>query len=73
MFAERVPFETDSLQKLYQCHLRFMPDHPTVVNPKCPRVLGDIIMRMMSKDPKERYDSCDHLRITLSDVGRERI
>lgn len=73
MFTGRLPFETDNLQRLYQCHLRFMPEHPTTVNSKCPQPLGDIIMRMMNKDPKDRFESCDQLRVVLSEVGRRRI
>ena len=73
MFADRFPFAVDSVQKLYQCHLRFTPEHPTDVNPKCPRELGDVVMRLLAKQPKERFKDCDELRIILSGVGRSRI
>jgi serine/threonine-protein kinase len=73
MFAERIPFPVDTLQKLYHCHLHLMPDHPTDTNPKCPRVLGDIIMRMVDKRPENRFQDCDQLRIAIADIGRSRI
>ena len=73
MFSGRVPFEVDNLQRLYECHLKVMPDHPSYVNSRCPRELGDIIMRMMDKDPHKRFESCDELRIRMSDIGRSRI
>ena len=73
LFTGKVPFEVDSLQKLYFCHLRIRPEHPSVVNPKCPAILGDIIMRLLEKEPKNRFENCDQLRITLSDVGKSRI
>ena len=73
MFSGRVPFQVDNLQRLYECHLRVMPDHPSDVNPRCPRDLGDIIMRMMNKEPEKRFESCDELRIRMSDIGRSRI
>jgi len=73
MFAGRVPFLVDSLQRLYECHLKVMPDHPSDVNPRCPRELGDIIMRMMNKEPDKRFENCDELRIRMSDIGRSRI
>ncbi|HOF39852.1 MAG TPA: serine/threonine-protein kinase [Candidatus Hydrogenedentes bacterium] len=73
MFAGRVPFQVDSLQRLYECHLKVMPDHPSYVNPRCPRELGDIIMRMMDKEPDARFENCDELRIRMSDIGRSRI
>jgi eukaryotic-like serine/threonine-protein kinase len=73
MFAERMPFVVDNIQKLYQCHLRFVPDHPSTVNTKCPRQLGDIIMKLLEKRPENRFKDCDELRIALSGIGRSRI
>lgn len=73
MFAERLPFQVDSLPKLYQCHLRVIPEHPSTVNAKCPRALGDVIMRLIKKDPKERFRDCDEVRIMIADLGRSRL
>ena len=73
MFTEHLPFAVDSLQQLFQCHLRVIPDHPSTVNKKCPPTLGDIIMRMIEKKPEKRYADCDQLRIALADIGRSRI
>jgi len=73
MFAERVPFPVDNLGKLYQCHLTVVPDHPSLVNPKCPTPLGDIIMKLLQKRPEKRFADCDELRIALSQIGRSRI
>ena len=73
MFTERVPFLVDNLQALYHCHLRVVPDHPTLVNKRCPPVLGDILMKMIDKKPQNRFTDCDQLRIALAEVGRSRI
>jgi serine/threonine-protein kinase len=73
MFAGRVPFEVDSLQRLYGCHLNTVPDHPCVVNRNCPGPVGDVIMRMIEKDPEVRYPDCDMLRVTFADLGETRI
>ena len=73
MFTERVPFLVDNLQALYHCHLRVVPDHPTLVNKRCPPMLGDIIMKMIDKKPQNRFLDCDQLRIALAEVGRSRI
>jgi serine/threonine-protein kinase len=73
MFAERVPFAVDNISKLYQCHLSVMPDHPSLVNPKCPQPLGDIIMKLLSKRPEKRFADCDELRIAFSQVTKSRI
>jgi len=73
IFTGKVPFRVDNLQRLYECHLQTMPDHPSDANPRCPRDLGDIIMRMMSKEPEKRFENCDELRIRMSAIGRSRI
>ncbi|MDZ4857471.1 MAG: serine/threonine-protein kinase [Candidatus Hydrogenedentes bacterium] len=73
MFAGKLPFEVDNLQLLYMAHMRAVPLNPHMVNRRCPQALGDVIMKMIEKDPAKRYESCDQLRIVLSDVGRSRI
>lgn len=73
LFSERVPFAVDTLQKLYQCHVRITPEPPSVVNNKCPRQLSDVIMKMLAKDPKDRFSDMDQVRIAISDLGRSRI
>ncbi len=73
MFTRKLPFQVDSLPKLYHCHLNERPMHPTVANEKCPRALGDIILRLMEKDPKKRFQDCDSLRVHISEIGTRRI
>lgn len=73
MFANRMPFETDNLQRLYMMHLKLLPESPTFYNPKCPRELSEIIMKMIAKKPEERFRDFDQLRIALADIGRGRI
>ncbi|HOE65289.1 MAG TPA: serine/threonine-protein kinase [Candidatus Hydrogenedentes bacterium] len=73
LFAGKVPFEVDSLTKLYQCHLLVAPLRPAEVNAKCPPALSDIIMRMIEKKPEKRFRDCDELRIALSQIGKSRI
>jgi serine/threonine-protein kinase len=72
-FTGKIPFEVDTLQRLYHCHLNEMPIHPTISNNKVPEPLGNIIMRLLSKDPDRRFQTCDQLRITLSEIGQSRI
>ena len=73
MFAGKVPFEVDELQKLYACHLTQIPFHPCDVNSECPRNLGDIVMRLLAKQPEDRFQDCQELRIALSEIGQSRI
>jgi serine/threonine-protein kinase len=73
MFTRKLPFQVDNLQQLYHAHLNELPLHPSVAEEKCPRVIGDVIMRLLEKDPKKRFQDCDSLRVHLSDVGKRRI
>ena len=73
MFTEKVPFEVDNFQRLYMSHLTVEPIHPNVVNPLIPLKLGDIIMKLLEKDPKDRYPDCDSVRIAMAELGRPRI
>ncbi len=73
LFADQLPFAVDSIQRLYQCHLRLVPNHPSDINENCPRDLGDIIMKLLAKHPEKRFKDCDELRIALADIGRSRI
>ncbi len=73
MFTEKVPFEVDNYQKLYMCHLQVEPIHPNIVNPLIPQRIGDIIMKLLEKDPSKRYPDCDSVRIAMTDLGGSRI
>jgi serine/threonine-protein kinase len=73
MFAGKVPFEVDNLQKLYACHLNQIPFHPCDSNPECPQKLGDIVMKLLEKKPENRYQDCQELRIALAEIGQSRI
>lgn len=73
VFTGHLPFEVDNLQKLYMCHVHTPPIHPCDVDDKVPRSLGDIIMKLLSKKPKDRYQNCDQVRIAMADIGKSRI
>jgi serine/threonine protein kinase len=72
-FTGKQPFEVDSLERLYHCHLRVKPEHPSTVSNHVPAALGDIIMKCIEKDPADRFSDCDVLRIALAEMGRSRI
>lgn len=73
LFTGELPFKVDTLQKLYHCHLHVVPEHPSNVTRRCSRQLGDIIMKMIEKDPDRRFENCDQLRIKLAAIGESRI
>ena len=73
MFTRKLPFQVDSLPRLYHMHLNERPLHPSVANDKVPKSLGDIILRLLEKDPAKRFQDCDSLRVHISEIGQRRI
>jgi serine/threonine protein kinase len=62
----RLPFDSrDPLQLLHD-HLARIPAAPSEVDPRVPRGLSDIVMRLLQKEPDRRYQSADGLAYDLS-------
>src|SRR5260370_172981 len=51
------PFEGMSSQKVYGKHLADPPPAAHDVNPKVPRALSDVILRLLEKQPADRFQS----------------
>ncbi len=56
-----LPFEGDDALQLIQGHLVGQPAAPTEREPTVPRMLSDIVMRLLAKSPNERYQSASGL------------
>jgi serine/threonine-protein kinase len=48
------------------------PRAPHVVNPKVPRALGEVAMRLLAKRPEDRYPNTEALLQALWDVAKEK-
>ena len=57
MVTERKAFDRDDIDSLRQSIVESTPVPPIHVNPKVHPLLSDLIMKAMSKDPAERYQS----------------
>jgi len=57
LVSGRRPFETDHTVAVISQHVNTVPEPPTTHNPALPQPLEDIIMRLLAKDPDERYQS----------------
>ena len=51
---------------MLMAHLNEEPDHPSVVEPRVPLQLGDAVMRAVSKEPSQRFASCDAFATELA-------
>jgi serine/threonine protein kinase len=57
MVTERKAFDREDLESLRQSILESTPVAPAHVNPKVHPLLSDLIMKVLSKDPAERYQN----------------
>jgi eukaryotic-like serine/threonine-protein kinase len=61
MLTGRVPFEVDTPVDVPAKHAEKPPPHPREVNPEVPEILDAIVMRLLARDPKDRYRSSAEL------------
>ncbi|MGE5627363.1 MAG: AAA family ATPase [Solirubrobacterales bacterium] len=57
LITGKKPFDTqDSLELIY-CHIALTPEPPHMVNSDIPEMVSAIIMKLMEKEPEQRYQS----------------
>lgn len=57
IFTGRLPFATDDPLRLIHCHIAKRPVSPRHLNQKLPPLLDELIMKLLSKNPEDRYQS----------------
>jgi predicted ATPase/class 3 adenylate cyclase len=67
MFTGKLPFETADPIKLIHSHIAKLPDHPTTIDGNIPKMIGDVIMKLLEKSSDQRYHSVDGL---ISDLEK---
>ncbi len=65
LLTGRLPFKSQDVMELIHLHIAKEPDSPSKINNKIPRIISDIIMKLISKDPEERYQSAPGLKADL--------
>ncbi len=62
-----LPFKTTETSELLHCHIAKIPLSPCLVKPQIPQTLSNIVDKLLSKDPKDRYQTTFGL---LSDLKK---
>lgn len=70
MLTGEVPFTADTPVAVAYKQVKENPTPPSRVNPDVPKPLDDVVMRALSKDPKNRYQSAEEMKIDLDRVVR---
>lgn len=65
LLTGHTPFETTDPMEMVHCHLAKKPSAPVERNPMIPRAISDIILKLLSKTPEERYQSAYGLQTDL--------
>jgi predicted Ser/Thr protein kinase len=72
MLTDRPPFELKEALELVHAHMAVLPEPPIAVRSDCPATLSRIVMKLLQKQPEERYQSasalCDDLRSALEQL-----
>ena len=57
LFTRQLPFVGDDAMELIHCHLAKQPVSPARVDYKIPRMVSEIVIKLMAKTAEERYQS----------------
>jgi hypothetical protein len=70
LLTGKLPFEADSPTQVVLAHLTQMPRNPGDVAPerRIPKALIDVSLRILSKEPVDRYKDSDELSAALADA-----
>jgi serine/threonine-protein kinase len=71
MFTKTLPFDHEDLSKLLMMHLTELPAPPRAHNPEIPVELENVIMRLLQKEPRERYENARTLAKFLHQLGKK--
>jgi len=67
MLTGDVPFMAQDAMELIHAHIAKVPVPPEKLNPDIPGILSDIVMKLMSKAPAQRYQNCFGLAADLKE------
>src|SRR5919202_2518798 len=67
LLTGRLPFETTDAIELVHSHIAKQPIPPHEINPKIPKAVSDIVMKLLAKTAEERYQSAWGLKSDLQE------
>ncbi|MBC7530237.1 MAG: protein kinase [Oligoflexus sp.] len=70
VLAGKPPFSGSTREKLAREHAMATPESLTTIRPDIPDVVNDIVMKLMAKHPKDRYQTSFGLHVDLQRVKK---
>ena len=71
MLIGRAPFDFDSWGELVAAHIYIDPPKPRELDPELPSPIEMIVVRMLAKNPDDRYGSMAELAVDIESVWRK--
>jgi len=65
LLTGQLPFESNDGMELVHCHIAKIPTPPHQVNPEIPKIVSDIVMKLMAKNAEDRYQSARGIKHDL--------
>ena len=65
LLTGKIPFESDNPLKLVHCHIAKIPTPVQDTNSDVPPIISDIVMKLMSKNVEDRYQSAFGVKADL--------
>ncbi|MGA9119264.1 MAG: SpoIIE family protein phosphatase [Bacteroidota bacterium] len=62
-----LPFQSSDPMELIHAHIARIPPAPSDLNPGIPRIVSDIVMKLLAKSADDRYQNAFGLRIDLEE------
>ena len=66
LLTGRLPFQADDALAMIHCHLARKPLPPHEVDPTLPVVLSNVVLKLLAKEPSDRYQSAQGLQADLA-------
>ncbi len=71
MLTARLPFQSTDPMGLLHCHIAKTPEPPAVINKDITITVSEILMKLLSKNAEERYQSSHGIRRDLDECLRQ--
>ncbi|MDJ0719622.1 MAG: AAA family ATPase, partial [Prochloraceae cyanobacterium] len=65
LLTGQLPFTQTDVLELIHCHIALEPIPPHQINPNIPKIISDIVMKLMAKNPQDRYQSALGIKLDL--------
>jgi serine/threonine protein kinase len=73
LLSGRPPFSGDSEPEIWRAIQTVVPRAPSLVNPRAPGALDNVVLKLLEKDPRDRFQSGADLADALRRIRQEKV